>query len=927
MAAHADVDGGNEPQAASARPPRRGFRLLHKLSLIGALSTLPVILLATLHFSGAIAELQTAQMERRGIFYLKMAWPGFEMALRGRVPVEAYRNLFARDWDEALLLGTREQRDAVIQSSGKGAMQAAETGRDFIKRIADNAKLSVDPDVSTLNAIGILVRDIPGTALDAFDLVSDPARAGRILPAELGRFRRSYEMLSAHLGEADALNFDAALSEHLALSQMALNSAATALLDGAQDPQVDVGPLYADFIAALADFWNVAADALDGLMARRVELEKRTIGIEVLLSIGVLALACGFIVLISRSITRRLAALGTAMDHIRRGELDAGIPHSSAGDEVGEMARAVEVFRQGLIEKRATDEEIRQRNITLSRQREALRHQNVLFDTALNNMSHGLAMFDRDGGLIVCNQRFAQIYGLPQTILEPGTRQQAILSFWLEQQQHDAGPAVLEQFAAGAAGLAPDFQLELADGRTLFVSHRRMADGGWVSTHEDISERRRAEARIAHMAHFDALTLLPNRILFRQRLIDALERRGEQEQVAVLCLNIDQFKVVNDALGHSVGDALLRRVGDRLRQGLRDSSTLARLSGDEFAVVDASSRGPSEVVKLAERLIGIVAEPYTISGHPLIINACVGIALAPVDGNDGDRLLKCAELALHQAKANGPGSHHFFQAGMDERMQQRRLLELDLRAAWADRRFELHFQPIVNLGSGAVNGFEALLRWRDPKRGMVGPSEFIPLAEEIGIIAPLGEWVLREACREAARWPKHVKVAVNMSPLQFKQRDVAEMVLEVLAATGLEPSRLELEITESLFLENESATRATLHDLRRQGVRIAMDDFGIGYSALSYLRSFPFDKIKIDQSFIRDVNSPGGSMAIVRAVTQLARNLGIDTTAEGVETAEQLAVIRAEGCSEVQGYYFSKPRPAAEVPLMIRSARARSVAA
>ncbi len=432
----------------------------------------------------------------------------------------------------------------------------------------------------------------------------------------------------------------------------------------------------------------------------------------------------------------------------------------------------------------------------------------------------------------------------------------------------------------------------------------------------DVTERKQAEARIAHMAHHDALTGLPNRVLFHERLDDALarlRRPGGAPSLAVHCLDLDHFKSVNDTLGHPVGDLLLKAVAERLARCVGEEALVARLGGDEFAVIQPIASGPNAAGELANRLIALVAAPYDVQGNEVVIGASIGIALAPGDGDTADVLLRNADMALYRAKSEGRGTSHFFEPEMDRRIQARRSLELDLRKAFVNGEFELYYQPLVNLGSNAVTGFEALLRWRHPERGMISPAEFVPLAEEIGLIVPLGEWVLRQACMQAATWPGDVKVAVNLSPAQVRSRGVVPAVLSALAHSRLAPQRLELEITESVLLGETDANLATLHRLREIGARISMDDFGTGYSSLSYLRSFPFDKIKIDRSFVRELAERPDCVAIVRAVAGLGASLGIATTAEGVETREQLERLRREGCTEVQGFLFSPPRPAAEI--------------
>ena len=454
-----------------------------------------------------------------------------------------------------------------------------------------------------------------------------------------------------------------------------------------------------------------------------------------------------------------------------------------------------------------------------------------------------------------------------------------------------------------------------------------MSGGGWVATLEDISEWREAQAKISHMARHDALTDLPNRTLFREQLEHALHRVSRNEQVGIFCIDLDHFKDVNDSLGHPIGDDLLKEVARRLSECVREGDTVSRLGGDEFAVVQIGSElQVSEASALAGRLIEVVSAPYIIQGHQVVVGASIGISVAPNDGSDPDQLLKNADMALYRAKADGRGTYRFFETGMDARAQARRLLEIDLRAALLRGEFEVHYQPIHDLAADQIICFEALLRWNHPLRGSIPPMNFIPLAEETGLIIPIGEWVLRKACTDAAGWSQDVRVAVNLSPAQFKNRNLVPSVMAALSASRLPANRLELEITESVLLQDNETTLATLHKLRDFGIRISMDDFGTGYSSLSYLRSFPFDKIKIDRSFIHDLATRGDAMAIVRAVTSLGKSLGISTTAEGVETSEQLALLRSEGCNEVQGYLFSQPRPAEEVEKMLSSGQLRVVA-
>ncbi|WP_407175323.1 putative bifunctional diguanylate cyclase/phosphodiesterase [Bradyrhizobium sp. STM 3562] len=444
----------------------------------------------------------------------------------------------------------------------------------------------------------------------------------------------------------------------------------------------------------------------------------------------------------------------------------------------------------------------------------------------------------------------------------------------------------------------------------------------------DITERLKAEARIAYMAHHDGLTNLANRELYQERLQQALEgSNADGKRVAVLCVDLDLFKNVNDSYGHPMGDRLLRQVADRLRAHVHGNNLAARLGGDEFAVILTSIASPNETSDFAGRLINVLSQPYEIDGNEVVIGASIGIALSPGDGTSGEELLRNADMALYRAKEDGRGVHRFFEPEMDRQAQKRRDMELDLRHAFANGEFELHYQPLVDIASGRISGFESLLRWRHPEKGMISPAEFVPIAEDIGLITSIGEWVLREACNEAVKWPDQVKVAVNLSPVQFRSRNLVQVVISALANSGLSPKRLELEITESVFLAETEANLAILHQLRELGVSISMDDFGTGYSSLSYLRSFPFDKIKIDRSFVKDLAKRSDCLAIVRAISGLGRSLNITTTAEGVETVDQLDWLRAEGCNEVQGFLFSAAKPAAEVEQLLFRFGARAVKA
>jgi diguanylate cyclase (GGDEF)-like protein len=558
----------------------------------------------------------------------------------------------------------------------------------------------------------------------------------------------------------------------------------------------------------------------------------------------------------------------------------------------------------------------------LAQQNAQLEISRVQFDAVLDNMSQGLTLFDSDRNLVVCNHRFAEMYGLSPQQTRPGTSFADIIKYRVAR-----GTSVVmtpADYLARAKNLVDTgtfFELtnELSDGRIISLHSQPLASGGWVSTHEDITERRHAEATLAFTARHDALTKLANRMLFQERLVAAIAKTRDGTHCALLCLDLDCFKVINDTLGHPVGDGLLCAVADRLSAVVRDGDTVARLGGDEFAIIQADLTSPGDAEVLADRIIAALGQPYEVDGHRIVAGVSMGISTGPTDGTSSDTLLCNADIALYLAKTEGGGAYRFFAPEMQAPIQARRAVDLDLRSALSAEAFELYYQPILDLQSGRVTGFEALIRWHHPVRGLISPADFIPVAEETGLIIPIGEWVLRQACQEAVNWPRDIEIAVNLSPVQFKSARLLEGVREALAVSGLDPRRLELEITETVLLQNSEATLTLLHQLRALGIHIALDDFGTGYSSLSYLRSFPFDKIKIDRSFIRDVDTNKDSAVIVGAIVDLARGLGMTTVAEGVETQRQLATSRRQRCTKVQGYLFSRPVPAREVPALIRT--------
>jgi diguanylate cyclase (GGDEF)-like protein len=566
------------------------------------------------------------------------------------------------------------------------------------------------------------------------------------------------------------------------------------------------------------------------------------------------------------------------------------------------------------------------RQYELSRRSLALEKQRL--DIAVNNMTQSLLLFDSSDQLVVCNKRYIEMFGLSPDIVKPGCSFRDLIAHRKENGSFSGDidvycSSVLKNVGLGKAVLSV---VENPDGRSIQIVNQPLAGGGWLTTLEDITERRRAEEQVTHLAHYDALTDLPNRVLFREQLECEMKRVQSGQQLAVLYLDIDEFKSINDSLGHRIGDELLKSVSVSLSGCVEAPDFVARLGGDEFAVVQTAIDRTEDVANLVARIYRAIREPYECLGHRVTTDASIGIALTPKNGTDLDQILQNADLAMYEAKAAGRRTYRFFEPEMDERVKTRRVLEMDLRQAIIDVEFEVHYQPIVDLQSNRISGCEALLRWRHPQRGMISPVEFIPVAEETGLINRLGEWVLMTACTEAATWPDRIKLAVNVSPVQFRSKTLALKVAAALAASGLSAGRLELEITEAVLMRDDEAALAILYQLRTLGVRIALDDFGTGYSSLSYLQRFPFDKIKIDRCFVSGIAEPGGSSSIIQAVLLIAAERNMTTTAEGVETERQKTLLRALGCTQMQGYLFSPAKPAAEIRKLLLSNRDRAVA-
>ncbi len=535
-----------------------------------------------------------------------------------------------------------------------------------------------------------------------------------------------------------------------------------------------------------------------------------------------------------------------------------------------------------------------------------------LRDRALDKLRQGVCVFDGQQRLLLFNRCYAEMYRLRPEDLWVGMTLRDVTDL---RYAAGTGPDMMqEEYLAWrdriqAMDSVSETEVTLRNGHVHEIHHEPTPGGGWVATFDDVTRRRRTEQHIQHMAHHDALTGLPNRVLFTERLQRMAARLGRSEElVAVLCLDLDHFKEVNDTLGHSAGDALLQQVATRMRQEVRQTDTLARLGGDEFALILNNLQYPAEASAFADRVICTLSAPFSLEGQVATIGASIGIALC--SGADArtepDHVLRCADMALYRAKAEGRNGYRFFQPGMDTQLQRRRSMERDLRRALAEEQFTLHYQPQFDLGTRRITGVEALLRWQHPEQGMIVPDVFIPLCEETGLILALGEWVLRAACAQAVQW-RGVRLAVNLSPMQLQWAGFVGLVEQVLRDTGFSPDLLELEITEGMLLQDTAQTLKALGDLRVLGVGVVLDDFGTGYSSLSYLRRFPFDKLKIDLGFVADVVEDAGTRAIVRAVTTLGQSLGMRVNAEGIETPEQLACLRALGCDEGQGFLLGYP--------------------
>jgi diguanylate cyclase (GGDEF)-like protein len=594
------------------------------------------------------------------------------------------------------------------------------------------------------------------------------------------------------------------------------------------------------------------------------------------------------------------------------------------------LGRANEVYSiRDLRERDEAKSRIAELSLDLNRTEAALRQRNFLLEVVLRNMTQGMAMYDKDQHLVIANDRYAQIYGVAPEDLFPGMRLRDIL-----QKRIDAGvfafgsPKAYLEDRLAPVELANEATHQLNDGRMIAVSQRPMPSGGWVTTHEDITELRRIEAENLHLTQHDTLTLLPNRTSLRAMLDETLIAAGrKRRRLAVLMINIDRFREINDTLGHPAGDALLKAVAERLSAFQRRTTLLARFGDDEFVLVEGVDRPGRDAEALATRVHEHMRKPFAIEGKMIKVGVTIGVAIAPGDGQEADLLLKRADLALYRAKKQERGTFRFFEPSMEKQLARQLSLQGDLADALTKGQFELHYQPLVNLAKKEICGFETLLRWNHPERGMIAPADFIPAAEDAGLMRAIGEWTLREACNEAAQWPAPLKVTHNVSNSQFKSPDFAQSVITALASAGLSAQRLEIEVSETVIWEDREEALAITRRLAELGVSIALDDFGTGFYSFSSLREFPFKRVKIDRGIVGGVTGAPESQAMVRTLLRLGAGFGAAITAEGVETQEQYEFVQREGFTEMQGFYFSPPRSAAEIRrLFLRPQKGSAVA-
>lgn len=771
--------------------------------------------------------------------------------------------------------------------------------RDF--RNVDLAEVVIASDVEVLLERHRRIIETAPIALDRSWIKREGANADRIL-----------KFLKARLNEAPdtALSgFDTKIDALQNLSKKVMDASA----DYAQDRAILAARAYGEAAAVLVvDIQRLRAHRLakanedvNTLMTNSRDLVKGLFGM-----LGILLVLVTLSLSMVRNFVRRLHALTDSVRQLARNDTSVTVADTAARDEVGDIARAVEIFKSNAV-------------ALLDHEKE-LERLNNWFEIALDNMARGLSMFDCSRRLLVCNRRYREIYALAEEHAKPGTPFEDIL-----RQRMKVGTARLGDTEGtmligwpvlDSSDRVITLTHELADNRVISIAYQPLNDGGWVAVHEDVTEKRKSDTRVATIARQDALTELSNRRHFREEIERRLLEIDQIGAFCVLWIDLDHFKEVNDTHGHPTGDALLKMVAGRLGATAREDDFVARLGGDEFAIILPGSPSLRAAAALSNRLIKSLSQCFEIGGQIISIGASVGVVRAPDHGSDADILLKHADIALYQAKSQGRGNCVIYQPEFETHMRQRRQLETDLRQAMSNGELSLNYQPIVDLREGRVSSCEALLRWKHPERGFVSPAQFIPIAEETGLITAFGAWVLKEACRAAVTWPGHVRVSVNLSAAQVREGGIREAVVRALDESGLDASRLELEVTETLLLQDDAKTLDILHRLQAIGLTIALDDFGTGYASLSYLRNFPFDRVKIDQSFVRDLPLKPHCQAIVRAVVLLARMLGMATVAEGVETEEHLTQVRDAGCSEVQGYVLARPVPEDMVVRTITSA-------
>ena len=656
---------------------------------------------------------------------------------------------------------------------------------------------------------------------------------------------------------------------------------------------------------------EVTSTAADQALSGQLKIEASNLWmLSAIVGIVAVFLLCPLGFAVVRRFAVRLEDMTDKMLRISRNDTDVHVSYIHDEDELGDMARALHVFKANAI--------------SLLGQQEIIEQLNLRFDAALNHMARGLSMFDSDEKLVVCNKQFRKMYDLSNERCQPGVSLRDLIAMRASRErlgEEERSSYEEEWYARHRVMMSQrtrsDMTFKMSNGRTVLVTYEPMPDGGCVAIHEDITEKQRKEEKINRLACRDSLTGIANRYFFRKRLDHQFALCPEGQGFAVHMIDLDRFKDVNDTLGHAAGDVLLRLAAARIKNSMRDGDFVARLGGDEFAVIQVGCNKISDAMAAADRLIEILSAPYRVQGQSVLIGASIGVVSAPCDCESPDEVIKKADIALYRAKNEGRGVAVHFHLELEQALRLRRALEMDLRHAVREGHFELYYQPIVGLDGSRAVSCEALMRWHHPIRGWVPPQEFIPAAEDLGVIGILGEWALRTACKEASHWPDDVKVAVNLSPLQFKSCDLVEVTRSALESAGLAPERLELEVTESLLLMDDPETSAILHELRSLGVKCALDDFGTGYASLSYLLAFPFDKIKIDRMFVCDMIEKAGSGAIVSAIVKLAQELDIHTVAEGVETTTQLDEVSRLGCNEAQGYLFSRPLPADEIVALL----------